>query len=372
MAAPAGSYVSTTGADSATLCPVGTYQDQIGQSACKPAPVGTYVNTTGAAAANLCPVGTYQDQTGQTFCVAAPQGKYVDQLGAVQATPCAAGTYQPDSGQSSCIAAPVNTFVDTTGAIAATPCPAGTYQPMTGQTSCIELTALAISITSPAIGTVVPAPYNAMLSAPFTDDGNTGSHTCSIDWGDESSTTVGATVPNLCSATHSFATAGVYIVDVTVTNEGGLSDSASVMVVVYDPSAGFVTGGGWIDSPAGAYVADPTMTGKATFGFVAKYKKGQSVPDGNTEFQFKAGNLNFHSTSYQWLVVNQGGNNAQFKGTGTINGSGSYDFMIWATQGSKGSPDTFRIQIIDNSTGQKIYDNGVGQSIGGGSIVIHK
>ena len=73
--------------------------------------------------------------------------------------------------------------------------------------------------------------------------------------------------------------------------------------------------------------------GKANFGFVSKYKKGASVPTGKTEFNFKAGDLNFHSDSYQWLVVTQDGTNAQFKGSGTINGDldqngESYNFMI--------------------------------------------
>lgn len=119
----------------------------------------------------------------------------------------------------------------------------------------------------------------------------------------------------------------------------------------------------------GAYTSDPTLGGKATFGFVSKYKKGATVPDGNTEFQFKAGNLNFSSTSYEWLVVNQAGANAQFKGTGTINGAGSYGFMLWA---SDGAPDTFRIKIWDVATEVVVYDNGVNQPIGGGSIVVHK
>jgi hypothetical protein len=111
------------------------------------------------------------------------------------------------------------------------------------------------------------------------------------------------------------------------------------------------------------------ITGKATFGFVSKYKKGASVPDGNTEFQFKAGDLNFHSTSYDWLVVNQGGTSAQFKGYGTLNGAGNYGFMIWA---GDGSPDTFRIKIWDAVTEVVVYDNGMDQPIGGGSIVVHK
>lgn len=98
---------------------------------------------------------------------------------------------------------------------------------------------------------------------------------------------------------------------------GNESAFETIYLPVYDPSAGFVTGGGWIWSPQGAYTADTSLEGKANFGFVAKYKKGQSTPDGNTEFQFKAGALNFHSDTYDWLVV--AGTKATFKGTGSIN-----------------------------------------------------
>jgi len=35
------------------------------------------------------------------------------------------------------------------------------------------------------------------------------------------------------------------------------------MVVVYDASAGFITGGGTIDVQAGSYLADPTLSGQA-------------------------------------------------------------------------------------------------------------
>jgi hypothetical protein len=167
-----------------------------------------------------------------------------------------------------------------------------------------------------------------------------------------------------------FTEAGVYNICVRGTDSDcNLGPQECTLLAVYDPTAGFVTGGGWIDSPLGAYAADPTLAGKATFGFVSKYKKGASVPDGNTEFQFKAGDLNFHSTSYQWLVVNQNYANAQFKGYGAINGSGNYGFMIWAGD----NPDTFRIKIW-NAADETIvvYDNGTSQSIGGGSIVIHK
>jgi hypothetical protein len=85
--------------------------------------------------------------------------------------------------------------------------------------------------------------------------------------------------------------------------------------------------------------------------------------------------LNFKSTSYDWLVI--AGSKAKYKGTGTINGTGDYGFMISAIDGS---PDKFRIKIWDKASGEVIYDNQLGAEdtadpttfIQGGSIVIHK
>jgi hypothetical protein len=163
---------------------------------------------------------------------------------------------------------------------------------------------------------------------------------------------------------------GIYDVELVV-NDGTVdSDPDMTTVVVYDPAGGFVTGGGWIDSPAGAYKDDISLTGKANFGFVSKYKKGASTPTGETQFLFSAGDLNFHSDSYQWLVVNQDGTNAQYKGSGTINGAGDYRFMLWAGDGAP--DDTFRIRIwYEDGVEVDVYDNGFDQVIDGGSIVIH-
>ena len=81
--------------------------------------------------------------------------------------------------------------------------------------------------------------------------------------------------------------------------------------------------------------------------------------------------MDFHSTSYDWLVVT-GNDQARFKGTGTINGSGDYRFMLWA--GDDNDADTFRIKIWqDTSEGAEsvVYDNGNQQPIGGGNIIVH-
>jgi hypothetical protein len=125
-------------------------------------------------------------------------------------------------------------------------------------------------------------------------------------------------------------------------------------------------------SPAGAYDANTTLTGKANFGFVSAYKKGMSVPSGETKFQFQAAGLDFKSTSYEHLVV-PGNSCAKYKGKGTVNGGGEEkDFILTACDNGEGSTaapkDTFRIQIFgvyDNFKSCQITTDYCGTEIGG-------
>jgi hypothetical protein len=205
------------------------------------------------------------------------------------------------------------------------------------------------------------------------------------DWGD-GATSPGTVTESAGSGTatggHTYALAGVYSIKLTVTDTAGGTGFATFQyVVVYDPSAGYVTGGGWIDSPAGAYVANPSLAGRANFGFVSKYQPGAAVPTGNTEFQFKVANFNFKSTSYDWLVVS--GAKARYRGVGTVNGVAGYAFELtaWDGQGpGGGGVDRFRIKIRNQDQGNGIvYDNMISAAdgadpttaLGGGSIVIH-
>jgi hypothetical protein len=213
---------------------------------------------------------------------------------------------------------------------------------------------------------------------------NTGTHYSFTTAGTISGSTVTGS-PTFTSG--SSAGAGVYSFTLTCTDGlGGIVVANTVAgspaaIIIYDPSAGFVTGGGWFISPAGADAWSPSATGKATFGFVSKYQKGMTVPSGDTEFQFEAGNFNFHSTAYTWMVIS--GGLAQYQGTGTINGSGTFNFMLTARDGALyggGQPDGFRIRITDQS-GTLVYDNLISsntsmtsantQALGGGSIIIH-
>lgn len=261
--------------------------------------------------------------------------------------------------------------------------------------------AVIVNNVNPVIDAIVvpidPCKMNTPVatSSTFTDGGILDTHTAVWDFGDGSTLAGFVTETNgagTVTGEHTYTSTGIYRVALTVTDDdGGSATMTSDYAVVYNPDGGFVTGGRWIDSPEGAYVQDSTLTGKATFEFASTYTKKATKPTGITMFQLKmpksgngksikTTNLNFKSTSYDWLVVS--GNQAKCKGTGTINGKGNYDFMISIVDGknNRNDIDKFRIKIWDKASGEIVYDNQIGASedaepttvIGGGSIVIHK
>lgn len=233
-----------------------------------------------------------------------------------------------------------------------------------------------ISVSSDLVPIGTPFTAKSTITAASTDTG-----TATWNWDGPTETIPLASFPTTLSTPHTYTTAGVYTIALEGTDDDGNVDKETFQyVVVYDPNGGFVTGGVQIDSPAGAYTADPSLTGKAHAGFVSKYQKGATKPSGETEFQFQVADFNFHSMSYDWLVV--AGARAQYKGTGTINGAGNYGFMLTAIDGAVtggGGIDKFRIKIWDPTTNAVIYDNQIGAddnadpatAIESGSIVIH-
>ncbi|HEX9985676.1 MAG TPA: DNA/RNA non-specific endonuclease [Thermoanaerobaculia bacterium] len=230
--------------------------------------------------------------------------------------------------------------------------------------------AVAVANVAPVI-TATNGPASALnlggtatVSVSFTDAGTLDTHTALFTW-DDGSTSTATCAAGTCTASRTYAAAGTYGVAITVTDDDGGSASTSFnYVVVVDATSGFMTAGGFIDTPAG----------KGHFNVNAKYKKGGSAPEGKTSF--KLSGSDFDSTNLQWLVVN--GANAQLKGTGTINGTGNYTFLLTATDAT---PDKFRIRIWNTSTGVTVYDNVPAgsddmdaanpQPISGGSIQLH-
>lgn len=248
--------------------------------------------------------------------------------------------------------------------------------------------------TGPAIANVTLTPNPASLGTPvalsaLVSDTATGNSAIasagySVDNGQSWSPMTGAfgSAAEIPVAATLNLPVGVHAVCVRATD--ALQNSTiecGALLAVYDPDGGFVTGGGWIESPAGAFPADPAKSGKANFGFSSKYEQGATVPSGDTQFRFQAAGMQFKSTSYQWLIV--AGARAQFKGVGTLNGSDGFGFLLTAIDGQLnggGGKDRFRIKIWSLTTGDTVYDNQMGKSengsdateLGGGSIVIHK
>ena len=214
-----------------------------------------------------------------------------------------------------------------------------------------------------------------VLHGVFVDPGILDSHVARIIWGDGQKTTVNLVAGVYeVSGSHTYASAGVYTIALNITDDDGGYDNKSLesYVVIYNVNCGFVTGGGWIIAPQGSYPSDPTLSGRCNFGFVSKYKKGRTVPEGNTEFQFQVGGINFHSHTYEWLIIT--GPIAMYKGSGTVNGAGSYEFVVTVLDGKiagGGIHDQFRIRIWDSTNDVVLFDS-LMTDLSGGQITIHK
>jgi PKD repeat protein len=214
-------------------------------------------------------------------------------------------------------------------------------------------------------------------SATYSDIDTPETLTANWIWEDGTNTTQSlAGTSGMASASHIYTLPGVYNVQLVITDSAGaLVAKLFRYAVIYDPNAGFVTGGGWINSQAGwcTLRASCAVASKAELGYQAKYKKNSTIPTGEIEFEAKG--LHLHSTSIEWLVIS--GITSQVKGQGTIEGvaapNGSFIFQVWSTDGS---PDTFRLRIWwEDVAGVEhtVYDtNGVNQILGGGNIKIHK
>jgi len=226
-------------------------------------------------------------------------------------------------------------------------------------------------IGEPAVPPVAEAggPYLVQVNYSVTLDGSASydpdGTIVSYDWSFGDNTT-GSGV----SVSHTYTAVGIYSATLTVADDSGIQASDITMVVVYDPTAGSATGGGWFWSAKGNLKRNVESEGKATFGFVVKYKQGAAA--GNLEFQYRVGDINLKSSNITWLIVSS--SNAQFQGEGTINGEGLYTFRVLAKDGAQagGQPDEFTIKIWQgtDTEADPIYQ-AINAQLGGGNIIIH-
>ena len=151
--------------------------------------------------------------------------------------------------------------------------------------------------------------------------------------------TAPCTTPAKLSATIGTLPAGIYIVGVRSTDGHAWSDTATEVLVVYDPKAGSVNGDGRI--VPGGQTSDPgdALPGldgvaPASFKFDIAYKKAtSSTPGGDLTFDYRSPAFRLRSTAVRWLIVDAS-NVAVFEGTAKIGGQ----------------RHTFRVEVTDAAT----------------------
>jgi hypothetical protein len=240
----------------------------------------------------------------------------------------------------------------------------------------------------PAVGPVtvtpnpVPVGTTVAASAPYTDPGILDDQTGTIRWDGHKltpATLTGSHTSGTASGTHVYTTPGLYQAQISVEDEdGGVGSAASPFIAAYNPAGGWVTGAGWIEPSRSG---DRATRGKVRLNFSAQYKSRQTTPEGDmrVRLQLQTGDVDFRSTSEDWLVM--GGRQAQIGGSG-VAGRAKYSYLVTALDGDfKGEDgiDRFRIKIWDPTTSLIVYDTQPGDpddapattALGGGSIVVH-
>ncbi len=134
-------------------------------------------------------------------------------------------------------------------------------------------------------------------------------------------------------------------------------------MVVYNP-VGALSGGGWINSPAGAAPSEPTGAGKGHFNVSVRFQGGSAVPNGNVRFRLKTADINFVATSFDWLVVMPiDGATGILRGHGTLNGNADYEFLLTVIDGDAPGGDgidRFQVRIWGDTTSETVYDVSLG------------
>lgn len=213
-------------------------------------------------------------------------------------------------------------------------------------------TAPTVEITQPVDGSTVEVGQLVELSATITDPDVGDTHTCSIDWGD-GTVDPGVVVGDLCTGSHTYSSIATPTIEVTVTDDGGLTGTDDVMLIVIDPETK-VTGGGWLLDDDGERVR---------LGFVAKPGEGQ--------IQVRGPGFRFHGNTVADLVAVKP--TASWSGTGRYNNVDGYSFEITVNdtgngRSKRGTPDSLSLVIRDGD-GNTVYE--VSGTIGGGNLKVH-
>lgn len=113
----------------------------------------------------------------------------------------------------------------------------------TNTTLTLTNVAPAVSISSPANGSLFVRGTRVSFIAPFTDAGTNDTHTCAVDFADGTPVATGTVTESpgsgTCRITHTFTALGAHNVLVRVTDDDGGAATAVVKVVIYLPGEAF-------------------------------------------------------------------------------------------------------------------------------------
>jgi hypothetical protein len=226
----------------------------------------------------------------------------------------------------------------------------------------VKTTALTVSNVAPVVTITAPAQTSTVnvgvlvpLTATFVDPGRNDSQTCSIAWGD-GTTTNGFVGAGTCTASHAYTSAGARSVVVTVLDDDAGAGTAAVTVVSTDVG-GMVVGGGHIGGCGGT-----------SFGFVA-----MSMPHGSLkgEFEMNGRGIRFHGSTVTSLSVASTYLTASWNGAGEWNGRSGYTFSASVVDNGFGHfwvPDTISLTVRDSGN-RTVYS--VSGALEGGNVLIH-
>lgn len=148
------------------------------------------------------------------------------------------------------------------------------------------------------------------VSATVTDPGTTDTASCSIDWGDGTSGT-GSLAGSTCSASHTYAAEGAYVLAMTVTDGGGATAGAAAVVQVGPAVAGPsvdlgvsnatpVTGEGVVMTATISDPANPAPGGRVSFFDGATRLATRTVAGGVATYTNRKLALGSHSITAVW------------------------------------------------------------------------
>jgi hypothetical protein len=245
-------------------------------------------------------------------------------------------------------------------------------------TATVTITVSSAANSAPTVGAItlpdgVKINTSVTGTATFADADASDVHTATWDWGDgtQSAGTVSEAAKTV-TGSHTYALTNLYTVTLTVTDAAAASGQNWFRFAnVYNPAtgAGYLSGSGQVNSPAGAFPSNPGLAGLITVSQITvKYGTDGTLGALSNKFNFTytPGSLSFNSTSVGWLVVS--GTKAWLKGEGWSNVSGVSDmcYFLVSIIDSSTSADRVRVKIWSKTTGVVVYDSlkdGTGASL---------